>query len=141
MLLFVSPIVLITSLSCPKPDTHCRNQEKFSMAEVFVVATGVICVAAFALQSIQQLIGTIDAIKDVPATLACVQQDLRALTMIPQLTHRRSNGEYTKIRGSPTQGQMGIRPTVIWGFCGHTELKSTPFCREREFISRHLYQI
>ena len=63
------------------------------------------------------------------------------LIMIPQLTHRRSNGEYTKIRGSPTQGQMGIRPTVIWGFCGHTELKSTPFCREREFISRHLYQI
>jgi len=51
------------------------------MAEVFVVTTGVISIAAFALQSIQQLIGTIDAIKDVPVTLAGVQQDLRALAM------------------------------------------------------------
>jgi len=49
------------------------------MAELFVVATGVISSVAFALQSIQQLIGTIDAIKDALVTLSVVQQDLRAL--------------------------------------------------------------
>ena len=78
------------------------------MAELFVVATGVISLVAFALQSIQQLIGTIDAIKDALVTLSVVQQDLRALaTNLENLEARATKEGRSHQRHAGATGQPG----------------------------------
>lgn len=50
------------------------------MAEAIGVASGIIGIVGFALQSIQQLVSTIDAVRDVPQNLHVVRQNLDTLT-------------------------------------------------------------
>jgi len=78
------------------------------MAELFVVTTGVISIVAFALQSIQQLLGIIDAITDVLVTLSGVQQDLRTLaTNLENLEARATKEGRSDQRHAGATGQPG----------------------------------